>query len=397
MAFKSSTVNPTVFRVRLYPTANQLVMFQKTAGCCRKVYNDFLGRKIKDYQYYKETGVKKPAPSLVKYKSVYEFMKEVDSTSLQSSLIDLDKAYQNFFKHGKGFPKFKKKGSHHSFRCVQHNRIEDSSIKIGKLGFIKFRGLSDQCPEDIKIKSVTVSRSSDNNWYASILVDLDTAIYDHAHRFTSAGIDLGVVQPLTVYFTNSSGEGVRKVLGKKFSKDLSKKEDKRKKYQRQYARKQKGSKNQYKASLRVGKAYFREAQFRKNYIEQISKKLAFNFQTISMEDLNIKGMTKRVKKTLDGSPRKNVAQKQGLNREMMRLGLSNLVSRLQHKTKKYGGQLILVDPKYTSQTCPECGTIDKLNRESQAVFLCVSCGHHDNADVNAARNILHRGLMHLNS
>ena len=394
MAYKSSTKNPTVFKVRLYPTADQLVMFQKTAGCCRKVYNDFLDRKIKDYQFFKDTGVKKPRPSLTKYKSVYEFMKEVDSTALQQSLINLDRAYENFFKHGRGFPRFKKKGSHESFRCVQHNRIEDSSIKIGKLGFIKFRGLSDQCPEGIKIKSVTVSRSSDNNWYASILVDLDTSIYDHAHRHESCGIDLGVKKPLTVYH-NSSGKGVGKFFGRKFSEDLKEKEKKRKKYQRQYARRQKGSKNQQKAKLKVGKAYFREAQFRKNYIEQISKKLAFTFQVVCMEDLNIKGMTKAVKRTLDGSPRKSVAAKSGLNREMMRLGLSNLISRIQHKTKRYGGSLILVDPKYTSQTCPECGTIDKANRKSQAVFLCVSCGHTDNADINAARNILHKGLLSL--
>src|SRR3972149_1368545 len=218
MAFKSSTKNPTVFRVRLYPTQDQLTMFQKTAGCCRKVYNDFLGRKIENYEYFKETGIKKPAPSLVKYKSVFEFMKEVDSTALQQSLMNLDKAYQGFFKHGRGFPKFKKKGSHDSFRVVMNNRIEDSSIKIGKLGFIKFRGLSSSCSEDIKIKSVTVSRSSDNNWYASILVDLDTAIYDHAHRHESCGIDLGVVHPLAVYHVNSSGERVGKVLGEKYSK-----------------------------------------------------------------------------------------------------------------------------------------------------------------------------------
>jgi putative transposase len=115
--------------------------------------------------------------------------------------------------------------------------------------------------------------------------------------------------------------------------------------------------------------------------------LATSFQTIKFEDLKLSNMTRSSKGTVQ-NPGKNVAAKSGLNREMLRLGLSTLVLRTEQKSMTNGGQVVYINPKFTSQTCSCCGVIDKKSRISQSKFVCVHCGYTLNADINAALNIL---------
>jgi putative transposase len=200
------------------------------------------------------------------------------------------------------------------------------------------------------------------------------------------GIDLGVVRPVTVAYENGSA-----VAGRKASRVLKEKELKRRRYQRQLARKKSGSNNREKARRRVARAYQRERNYRKDWVEKTSTKLATTFRVIIFEDLKLNNMTRSAKGTVD-KPGKNVAAKSGLNRELLRLGIAQLVLRTTQKAERLGGVVIKVDPKFTSQTCSECGVIDKFSRKSQAVFHCNHCGCKLNADKNAARNILARGL-----
>jgi putative transposase len=103
-------------------------------------------------------------------------------------------------------------------------------------------------------------------------------------------------------------------------------------------------------------------------------------------------MTKSAKGTVE-NPGKNVRQKSGLNRSILNNAFSELKRQMQYKTDRHGGQLALVDAKYTSQTCSCCGHVEKANRKTQASFECIKCGHSENADVNAAKNILNRALI----
>ena len=104
---------------------------------------------------------------------------------------------------------------------------------------------------------------------------------------------------------------------------------------------------------------------------------------IRVEDLNVRGMTRSARGTLD-APGRNIRQKAGLNRGILAAGWSALLTRLEHKAP---GRVEKINPAYTSQTCNACKHVARESRESQAVFRCVTCGHSDHADINAAKNI----------
>jgi transposase len=127
----------------------------------------------------------------------------------------------------------------------------------------------------------------------------------------------------------------------------------------------------------------READRRKDWVEKTSTDLARRFDVIGVEDLKIATMTRSAKGTV-AEPGRRVAQKRGLNRGILASGWGQLVARLEHKAP---GRVIKVNPRYTSQTCNTCSHTARESRESQALFRCIACGHQDNADVNAARNI----------
>lgn len=376
-------------KLRLYPTKEQESLLAQNAGCARWVYNHFLAKKIEHYQRTGETlsayTLQADLPTL---KKELEWLRAADSTSLQQAVNNLDLAFKNFFRRVKlggppGFPKFKRKGDRDSFRCVMSLAFEAGYLKVGKLGRIKTKGENGRLL-DKKIKQITVMLEA-GKWYASCLIETTTTV-PHIHKYPSCGIDVGVAKPVTVAY----GEKF-KVLGIKFKQRLAKKEKKRKKYQRQLARKVKGSANRQKAKRRLSVAYQQERNLRLDWLHKATTNIAKRVETVVVEDLSLSNMTKAVKRTADGSPRKNVKAKSGLNRELLRLGLSTFYQFLEYKTKLYGGTLLRVDPKFTSQDCSACGHRSKLNRKSQAVFKCVSCGFKLNADYNAARNILNRG------
>ncbi len=387
----------TSIKFRLYPTKEQAVLFQKTAGCCRLIYNKALHHKIKIYQ---KTGKSVSQYELmekltrVKKKDEYSYLNEIDSTALQNSLKDLNQAYQRFFKHGNGFPRFKsKRKSKASFRCSMSNVIDTDSrtLDIGKYKQIKARG-SFRLYDYEKIVSTTVSLDSNDNWYASVLIKKDTTIKDHVHQYESCGIDLGVKKPVVIAYENHDSSISIKRSGIDFSKRLRELERRRKRYQRSYARKKKGSSNQGKVSKLLAKAFHREKCIRRDWIEKTTHDIASHCRIVVVENLNVKGMTKSSKGTME-NPGKNVAQKSGLNREMRRLGLGTFLVRLESKVSKYQGTFIKVDPRHTSQRCFKCGYTSKTNRLSQSQFECQRCGHTDNADYNAARNIRDKGSL----
>jgi IS605 OrfB family transposase len=156
--------------------------------------------------------------------------------------------------------------------------------------------------------------------------------------------------------------------------------------QRRLARARKGSHRRRKVKTAIARITAREADRRKDWVEKTSMDLARRFDVIRIEELNVKGMTRSVRGTL-AAPGRNVGQKAGLNRGILKAAWSLLVTRLERKAP---GRVQTVDPAYTSQTCNACKHVARESRESQAVFRCVACGHQANADVNAACNIADR-------
>jgi transposase len=192
---------------------------------------------------------------------------------------------------------------------------------------------------------------------------------------TVVGVDRGV----TVTVALSTGE-LLKVPG------LTPRETHRlKRLARRLGRARRGSHRRTLLKAALARLKAREADRRKNWVEQTSTALARRFEVIGVEDLNVRGMTRSPKGTRE-RPGRDIAAKAGLNRGILAGGWAVLVERLEDKAP---GRVHKINPAYTSQRCSACGTRDRQARESQARFRCRSCGFAGNADVNAARNIAH--------
>jgi putative transposase len=381
----------SAIKIKLYPNKHQTLSLRQNCGCRRFIWNHFLNRNIEEYKNnHRKLTFEEICKELTALKQVYPWLNDADSQSLQQTLRDLGKAYDNFFKKRAKFPRFKAKfRSKESFRIPQRMFINPitRSIKIPKHGEMPFRCDVNRWRGVKDVRSITVSVEG-NLFYASCLIEV-VDFNPISHRFSSCGVDVGVKRPLTVvYGSNNKPWHVNTaVFGVKFSEELRKKELRRVHYQRRLARRQKGSNNREKSKHQVTRAYQKERFYRRNWIEQTSHALSTNFKSIKFEDLKISNMTRSAKGTLQ-NPCKSVAAKSGLNREMLRLGLSGLITRTEQKSMINGGQVTYINPRYTSQTCSCCGVIDKRSRRSQSEFRCVSCGHKVNADKNAALNIL---------
>jgi putative transposase len=153
-----------------------------------------------------------------------------------------------------------------------------------------------------------------------------------------------------------------------------------KRMQREVSRKKKGSKNRRKARAKLANAHRRVCNVRENALHQATTMLAKNHGRIVIEDLNVKNMV-----------RKGGSRKRGLNRALLDVSFGEFRRLLEYKGKRFGSEIIVVNPAYTSQRCSSCGHVEKANRASQAEFLCLSCGFEANADLNAAINILVAG------
>ncbi|HQS72934.1 MAG TPA: transposase [Sulfurovum sp.] len=366
-------------KVRLYPNAEQKQCIASQIGGARYVYNRAL--TLRKYVYTK-FGIKIGKFALInhitklKKRANTSWLKEIDSQAIQQSIANMDKAYQHFFKGG-GYPKFKSRHhSRQSFQYPQRVKIENNKVYLPKVGWVKCKGLRKEFVG--KIKTVTVSHEA-YQYHASILVDTEEKKTVISHNSKSVGIDVGVA----LVVADSNGKKVKPL-------DLMRELKKLRTKAQQLSRKKKGSNNRAKAKAKLAKQNLRIANMRKNFLHKLSKSYSQN-QTVVVEDLKIKNMTKATKGTIE-KPSKNASAKRGLNRVITQQSWGLFFELLEYKLQHRGGQLIKVDPKHTSQTCNECGHVSKENRQSQSKFVCTSCGHSANADTNAAKNILVRGI-----
>jgi len=368
-------------KYRLYPTKEQEQQLIQEVGNQRFLWNSFLA---KQKSLYKRKGEFKFFFDMQHYlvytfKDKYDFLKIGSAQSLLETLRDLEKALRNCYKLGFGFPKFKKKGKKDSFRVPQYFIVGKCSIKLPKIGVIKInksRSLNG------KPKNLTISKDKNGKWYVSVCVEFDPKSLPKTGK--SLGIDLG-----TVRLATSNKNHVKKSFNNlKYVRDLNRRI---KTKQRELARKDKGSSNWLKAKATLQKLHLKLKNKRRDRLHKFSTMLVTNFDTIVVEALKTKNMTKSAKGTLK-KPGKNVKQKSGLNRSILKEGWSIFLNMLEYKCDWYDKEFIRVNPKFTSQICSECGFKSKKNRKSQSKFECNKCGFKINADHNAAKNILARGL-----
>lgn len=299
--------------------------------------------------------------------------------ALQHALKDLDRAYQNFFAKRAKFPNFKKHGSGASFRFPDAKQFTldeaNARIKLPKLGWVRYRKSRDVRGTP---RNITLSCNGDR-WYASVQAQRE--ISEPIHPSSSAvGIDLGVVR----FATLSDGSFLKPLSSfKKHQVRLAR-------YQRRMARKVKGSANWKKARRCVQRVHTNIANARKDFLHKASTQIASAHARVIMEDLDVKAMSASARGTAE-QPGKRVRQKAGLNRSILDQGWAEFRRQLEYKLSWNGGMLVAVPAHHTSQTCPECGHVSPDNRQTQAVFACVACGHTGNADWVAAVNILERG------
>jgi len=368
-------------KVRLYPNTEQKQIIASQIGGARYVYNRALA--LRKYAYNK-FGIKIGKFALInhitklKKKEKTFWLKEIDSQAIQQSIVNMDKAYQHFFKGG-GYPKFKSRHhSRQSYQYPQRVKIEDNKVFLPKVGWVKCRGLRKEFVG--KIKTVTVTFEA-YQYHASILIDTDNEVLKPCNNRNKAiGLDVGVA----LVVADSDGNKVKPL-------DLMRELKKLRVKAQQLSRKKKGSKNRVKAKLKLAKINLKIANKRNDFLHKLSLQYAENQGIVVVEDLKIKNMTKATKGTVEKAS-KNASAKRGLNRVITQQGWGLFFELLEYKLQERGGQLIKVDPKYTSQTCNNCGHISKDNRKSQSKFVCNTCGYSENADVVGAKNILARGI-----
>jgi putative transposase len=356
------------YKFRLCPTEEQSVLLSKHFGCVRFIYNHFLKEKQDHYLLNKKTlAYNTCAGSLVKMKREgFEWLKEVNSQALQSSLEHLETAYQRFFKKTSKFPKFKsKKHNHESFTCPQHvslkknNRVQIPKFKEG-IHFIKHREIKG------KIKSASVSRTPTGKYYISILTEQEPS--KHLEKTgRSIGIDLGIKD----FAITSEGH---RYINPKF---LYKFQRKLKTAQQHLSRKQKGSKSREQARLKVAKIHEKITNSRNDMQHKVSLSLIKKYDMIALEDLNVKGMVKN----------------HNLAKAISDSSWSSFVTKLTYKAQWYGKTVIKIDRFFpSSKTCSDCGHINQNLTLDVRNWTCV-CGSRHDRDVNASKNILKRALV----
>lgn len=317
---------------------------------------------------------------LWKQSDEWSFLRDVQSQTLQQTLKDLDRAMKDAFnpkQRLKHFPVFKKKHENNGFRFPQGVKVENGRIYLPKIGWVRYFNSQ---PVVGDIKNATISKRG-HNWYVAVQVEVELNVAVEKPE-NEVGIDLGIAKHVTLS-DGGSFDGARSF--KQYKEKLTG-------AQRQLSKKVRFSSNWKKAKAKVQKIHEKISHIREDRLHWVSTTLSRQFSVIYMEDLSVRNMSKSAKGSME-SPGKNVKQKAGLNREILDQAWGEFSRQLMYKQEWSNGILLKVDPKYTSQQCSNalCGHIAKENRESQARFLCKSCGHTENADVNAAKNILAAG------
>lgn len=366
-------------KYRIYPTTEQRVMFTKTFGCCRKVYNLMLADKIEGY---KATG-KFPTVTPAKYKEDYPYLKEVDSLALANKQMDLQAAFRNRFnkkrKKKSGFPKFKSaKHSRKSYTTNNQNGtvaiINNKYIKLPKIG--KVKAVIHRIPNDNwTVKSATISLASDGKYYASVLFEFDEIENTYiADKTNAIGLDYAYNG---LYVDNNGNVGTNHKYYRESYDKLAK--EQRKLSRMQGSKKNEDKSNNYIKQLhKVNKIHRHIANQRLDNLHKISTEIANQYDVVCVETLNMKAIANK---------------KFGNGKATMDNGYGMLLSMLEYKLSDRNKYFVKVDKWFpSSQICHCCGTRHPEMKDLANRKMICDCGLIMNRDQNAAINILNEGL-----
>ena len=359
------------FKYRIYPNKAQRALFQATFGCCRFVYNKTLDIRKTAYamdktQLSEFDLIKKIKP----LKEEFPWLRDVPAVCLPQAVGDMNDAFRDFFKSGKGYPKFKTK--HRSRKSCRFPGqscavLQDiSRLKLPKLGLVKYK----KDREFIgTLRHIVITQESNGKYYASCLVDtgVEAPNPKPVEASTTVGIDLG----LKDFIVTSDG---CKMPNPRFYVTI---DHSIARLQKHEARKMKGSKRRARIRLKINKLCVRKRNLIKNYIYHVAKTLLRESQTLVMEDLNIGGMVKNHK----------------LAKSIQNVCWGELRRVLEYKSQWLGHNLIFIDRWAPStKTSSHCGFHNSTLTLSDRSWTCPGCGTHHDRDINAAINIKRMGL-----
>lgn len=356
------------YKYKMNPTFKQQECINKAFGCCRFIYNWGLDKKIQSYKQTKKTiGYVELAHELTKLKNdgEHEWLKEVNNTSLQQSLRNLDAAFVRFFREKKGFPKFKsKKKNIESAKYINsvHFDFDNWKVKIPKIGWVN---LCKNKTFDLSMKygTLTVSKDKCGDYWCSIVVyDVEEKPKTKVSIDNSVGIDLGIKD----YAILSDGT---KYGNPKY---LEKGQKRLKRLQQRFSRTQKKSKRHEALRLKVARCHRDIANRRNDFLHKLSTWLVKYYDTICLEDLNVEGMMKN----------------HHLSNSIQSAAWSEFVRQLKYKCEWNGKNVIFIGRfEPSSKTCSKCGYVKSDLKLSEREWVCPKCGEKHDRDVNAAINI----------
>lgn len=365
------------YQFRLYATDEQEVLFGQFAGVCRLVYNLGLEQRRDWWRQYSATKGSRisyysQAKELTALRAEFDWIAAVSVSAEQQALRDLDKAFGLFFAGRNNFPTSRKRGINDSFRFPGYQcpwramNAKWASVFLPKIGAVKFR-LTRSIPG--KVNNATVIRNA-LGWHINFDCELEHEVPKNSGP--AVGIDRGVIHAVALsdgQFMDMPRERL-KVLDRRVRKQS-----------RKLSRCKRGSNRRIAARKLMARTKAKAARLRLQWNHERTTEIADSYGVVVIEALQTQSMTARTTGTPD------------LTRSILETGWYQFEHLLTYKIAQRGGELRKVNPAYTSQTCHECGTIDKTSRKNQAAFNCGHCGHAANADTNAARNILKAGTQ----
>jgi putative transposase len=354
------------YKFRIEPTSEQIVLLSKHFGACRFVFNKFLHERKEKYLNEKTSlNYYDNARTLtdLKKEEDFDWLKEINSQSLQSAIRNLDSAYKNFFNKQNKFPRFKSKYDKQSFKIPQNALINERKLVIPKFK----EGIKINLHRKIEgeILFATITKSTTGKYYVSITCEVNYKPFDKTG--SKVGIDTGI-KDLAILSDGKTYENI-KVLKSKLKK--------LKYQQRQLSKKQKGSNSRQKQKIKLSLTHEKITNIRKDYLHKISTEIVKNHDIISVEDLSVKNMMKNHK----------------LAQSLSDVSLGMFYTMLEYKSKWNDKSFVKIDRFFpSSKTCSNCGWIYQDLNLSIREWTCNSCNEHHDRDLNASKNILKQGI-----
>lgn len=367
------------FKFRFYPTKEQAEVLERTYGCVRLVYNKALEERTRSwYEDHVSLDYIATSKLLTEWRNSQElgFLSEVSVVPLQQCLRHLQKAFSSFWKKTAKYPKFKSKKK--STLGLEYSRsgfsVRDENVFVAKIKTPLNINYSQKVNLD-DVSTITIKKDKAERWFISMLAEVQ--IDDKSISGKTVGIDVGAKDAIIL-------DDGRKINPSDLF-DVEKKEEKIKKYQKRLSKKEKGSKNRAKARLKLARACAEKRDAQYDWLHKVTTWLVEEFDVICLEDLNVRGMTKRSKGT-------GKSAKSGLNRSILANNLSELRRMVEYKSQWYGKQCVAIDRFYpSSKRCSTCGKINQGLKLRDRHWVC-QCGAKHDRDVNAATNIKAAGL-----